>query len=204
MRFVYSFYLFWLLRCMISQWWCKFMKGYDPSPPLSTTEHNATSKGAHNCGDIPYLEYENVYHYSQQRTEWLTQPLSILRQIMYHARAQSLYSMRTSVRLQNLSWYKTGFVSREDSKLRYSSRDQSNPCKIWQAYRQQRYRDVCHISEQLDNYNTRFRGFEVFPGFGGKTPYRVYSISQEICTRFCCALLGCGYAVVHNKFTWSI
>ena len=32
----------------------------------------------------------------------------------------------------------------------------------------------------------------------------IYSISQEICTRFCCALLCCGYAIVHNKFTWSI
>ena len=32
----------------------------------------------------------------------------------------------------------------------------------------------------------------------------IYSISQEICTRFCCALLSCGYAIVHNEFTWSI
>ena len=31
-----------------------------------------------------------------------------------------------------------------------------------------------------------------------------YSISQEICTRFCWALLCCGYAIVHNEFTWSI
>ena len=31
-----------------------------------------------------------------------------------------------------------------------------------------------------------------------------YSISQEICTRFCCALLCCGYAIVHNVFTLSI
>ena len=31
-----------------------------------------------------------------------------------------------------------------------------------------------------------------------------YSISQEICTRFCCALLCCDYAIVHNEFTWSI
>ena len=31
----------------------------------------------------------------------------------------------------------------------------------------------------------------------------MYSISQEICTRFCCALLCCGYAIVHNEFTWS-
>ena len=34
--------------------------------------------------------------------------------------------------------------------------------------------------------------------------YSSYSISQEICTRFCCALLCCGYAIVHNEFTWSI
>ena len=33
---------------------------------------------------------------------------------------------------------------------------------------------------------------------------QMYSISQEICTRFCCALLCCGYAIVHNEFTWSI
>ena len=32
----------------------------------------------------------------------------------------------------------------------------------------------------------------------------IYSISQEICTRFCCALLSCGYAIIHNEFTWSI
>ena len=31
-----------------------------------------------------------------------------------------------------------------------------------------------------------------------------YSISQEICTRFCCALFCCGYAIVHNEFTGSI
>ena len=31
-----------------------------------------------------------------------------------------------------------------------------------------------------------------------------YSISQEICTRFCCALFCCGYAIVRNEFTWSI
>ena len=29
----------------------------------------------------------------------------------------------------------------------------------------------------------------------------IYSISQEICTRFCCALLCCGYAIVNNEFT---
>ena len=34
--------------------------------------------------------------------------------------------------------------------------------------------------------------------------FSLYSISQEICTRFCCALLCCGYAIVHNELTWSI
>ena len=37
-----------------------------------------------------------------------------------------------------------------------------------------------------------------------KQQYHFYSISQEICTRFCCASLCCGYAIVHNEFTWSI
>ena len=37
------------------------------------------------------------------------------------------------------------------------------------------------------------------------TTHTMYiSISQEICTRFCCALLCCGYAIAHNEFTWSI
>ena len=31
-----------------------------------------------------------------------------------------------------------------------------------------------------------------------------YSIAQEIGTGFCCALLCCCYAIVHNEFTWSI
>ena len=37
-----------------------------------------------------------------------------------------------------------------------------------------------------------------------RTNAHLYSISQEICTRFYCALLCCGYAIVHNEFTWSI
>ena len=36
------------------------------------------------------------------------------------------------------------------------------------------------------------------------TSWWQYSISQEICTRFCFALLCCGYAIIHNEFTWSI
>ena len=31
-----------------------------------------------------------------------------------------------------------------------------------------------------------------------------YSISQEICRRFCCALFCCAYPIVYNGFTWSI
>ena len=41
-------------------------------------------------------------------------------------------------------------------------------------------------------------------GIESKTMCCHYSISQEICTRFCCALLCFGYAIVHNEFTWSI
>ena len=37
-----------------------------------------------------------------------------------------------------------------------------------------------------------------------QVPGPVYSISQEICKRFCCALLCCGYTIVHNEFTWRI
>ena len=33
---------------------------------------------------------------------------------------------------------------------------------------------------------------------------RSYSISHELCTRFCCALLCCCYSIVYNEFTWSI
>ena len=32
----------------------------------------------------------------------------------------------------------------------------------------------------------------------------MYSISQEIRKRVCWALRCCGYAIVHNEFTWSI
>ena len=37
---------------------------------------------------------------------------------------------------------------------------------------------------------------------GCDTTEYTYSISQEICTRFCCALLC--YVIVHNEFKWSI
>ena len=37
----------------------------------------------------------------------------------------------------------------------------------------------------------------------GPLPYH-YSISQEICTRFCGALHCCGYAIVYIEFTWRI
>ena len=49
----------------------------------------------------------------------------------------------------------------------------------------------------LTTWNMLNASFAIWCGF-------VYSISQEICTRFCCALLCCGYAIVHNEFTWSI
>ena len=50
------------------------------------------------------------------------------------------------------------------------------------------YAESCRVGAPLDS--------------NGGLP--IYSISQEICTRFCCALLCCGYVIVHNEFTWSI
>ena len=35
-------------------------------------------------------------------------------------------------------------------------------------------------------------------------PQPLLCISQEIYTRFRCALLCCGYVIVHNELTWSI
>ena len=79
----------------------------------------------------------------------------------------------------------------------------------------------CQVSVQLSCYDTckiwlKVNGYTQY-GFknnnvsddkmnahGCIDPYPWYSISQEICTRFCCALLCCGYAIVHNEFTWSI
>ena len=46
--------------------------------------------------------------------------------------------------------------------------------------------------------------FKYFSVWYGLEDTVQYSISQEICTRFCCALLCCGYAIVHNELTWSI
>ena len=53
----------------------------------------------------------------------------------------------------------------------------------------------CHLSPNLAR---------LFPNSVPEVTQFSYSISQEICTRFCCALLCCGYAIVHNEFTWSI
>ena len=38
--------------------------------------------------------------------------------------------------------------------------DCSNRSEIWQAPRQQRYRDACQIPERYDHYNIQSRGFE--------------------------------------------
>ena len=101
--------------------------------------------------------------------------------------------------------------------------------EIWQAHRQHCCRSACQISERSDNSKYKSRGFEtlrdlterrLFGYWDGPCksvsvrcikyilwPYTrciAYSIPQEICTRLCCALLCCGYAIVHNEFTWSI
>ena len=60
---------------------------------------------------------------------------------------------------------------------------------------------------QLSMYNPALTGFwsvNQKNHIGRGSVNHKYSISQEICTRFCCALLCCGYVIVHNEFTWSI
>ena len=49
----------------------------------------------------------------------------------------------------------------------------------------------------------QWRGVGIWNPSLRKTVTHIYSISQEMCTRFCCALLCCGYAIVHNEFTVS-
>ena len=51
---------------------------------------------------------------------------------------------------------------------------------------------------QETRYNYRLTENVSNPVQVAKDIQRVYSISQEICTRFCCALLCCGYATVLN------
>ena len=61
------------------------------------------------------------------------------------------------------------------------------------------------LSWQMRKCVSHRRYFEAVMTLKTLLPYRyIYSISQEICTRFCCALLCCGYSIVHNEFTWSI
>ena len=59
---------------------------------------------------------------------------------------------------------------------------------VWELY--VKWQQSAHMTDT--NYRHIFR-----------EPWE-YSISQEICTGVCCALLCCGYAIVHNEFTWSI
>ena len=56
----------------------------------------------------------------------------------------------------------------------------------------------------LGIYCIGWDGWYFFDVFLVPFVFTVYSISQELCTRFCCALLCCGYAIVRNEFTWSI
>ena len=59
-------------------------------------------------------------------------------------------------------------------------------------YTQMRSIETSKLKQQLWLFPKQF-----FSAVRGPT----YSISHEICTRFCCVLLCCGYAIVHNEFT---
>ena len=86
--------------------------------------------------------------------------------------------------------------SREVSKPRDSGLDCCSRSGIWQAPRQQRCRDACQISERFDHYDIKSRGFETSRDLAVRSPSaewfeaQKYSMSHEICTRLCCALLG--------------
>ena len=64
------------------------------------------------------------------------------------------------------------------------------------------------ITDPSPNFNGGLTNLPFRLGYGWEIISHIfmwmYSISQEICTQFCCALLCSGYAIVHNEFTWSI
>ena len=60
-----------------------------------------------------------------------------------------------------------------------------------------------HIHIHIDVVNIK-HSLNITVEKWGTGSHEIYSISQEICTRFYCALLCCGYAIVHNEFTCSI
>ena len=64
------------------------------------------------------------------------------------------------------------------SKPRASGLDFSIHSGIWQASRQQRCRDACHISKRYDHYNTQSHGLETSRDFAVRR-----LTSPELCTR---------------------
>ena len=63
----------------------------------------------------------------------------------------------------------------------------------------QQHSVVCYFFPTKHNHLA-----EILPQQRSQNNRASYSISQEICTRFCCVLLCCGYVIVHNEFKWSI
>ena len=64
----------------------------------------------------------------------------------------------------------------------------------WKAHRISQY-NCCNVPRKCHRVPDRI--------FQSTWKQMLYSISQEICTRFCCALLCCGYVIVHTDCTWS-
>ena len=69
--------------------------------------------------------------------------------------------------------------SRDVPKPRDSGFDFSNRFEIWQAPRQQRYRDACHIPKRYNHYNIQSRDFT---RFGSMTSYRLVNKGPEVST----------------------
>ena len=100
-----------------------------------------------------------------------------------------------------------------DGKVQGCSNSIANPLDLLQSCIKQRYvfKDILHVIRSSgQNYLLLFERRRItckpptFPITADSLLLAIYSISQEICTRFCCALLCCGYVIVHNEFKWSI
>ena len=90
-------------------------------------------------------------------------------------------------------WINTSYEFIMNDCITTTKQSTTKPCAYFLGYTVYHYKHY--------NWEARWRRD---PDCSRADMKSVYSISKEICTRFCCALLCCGYTIVHNEFTWSI
>ena len=172
---------------------CAYFLGY-------TVPHAALGIYFYSC---PFLSYKNLFHsilfitttffYSTA----VILPLSPHLLLMYCFHMAYFWSFTSKENLStgnaalcvslHITFWGTYFCSKFDLTF---SKCHQEPCVILH---------YTHFSRHTETINSNLAWHNYFLPFAA-----IYSISQEICTRFCCALLCCGYAIVHNEFTWSI